>query len=45
MQLASAQRVFGRRWTSFVVPTVEDLRWAVRLARGLRAAQTRDGVA
>lgn len=45
MQLASAQRVFGRRWTNFIVPTAEDLRWAARLARGLRAAQTRDGVA
>lgn len=39
MQLVSVQRVFGRRWSSFVIPTAEDLRWLVRRLRGRRAVR------
>jgi len=43
IQLTSAQRVFRRRWSSFVLPTAEDLRWLARRARGRRRAQVSDG--
>jgi len=43
IQLASAQRVFRRRWLSFVVPTVGDLRWLARRARRRKETQVSGG--